>query len=62
MGACPGRRHRPDPGTKRRAFIEENAAADDVRLSDDDLARLHQIAPAGAAAGDRYADMTPVGR
>ena len=52
----------PIPGTKRRAFIEENAAADDVRLSDDDLARLHQIAPAGAAAGDRYADMTPVGR
>ncbi len=52
----------PIPGTKRRALIEENAAADDVRLSDDDLARLHQIAPAGAAAGDRYADMSPVGR
>ena len=52
----------PIPGTKRVAYLEQNAAADDVRLSADDLRRLDEIAPSGAAAGDRYADMTPIGR
>jgi aryl-alcohol dehydrogenase-like predicted oxidoreductase len=50
----------PIPGTKRVAYLEENAAAAEVSLSDDDLARLEEIAPAGVAAGDRYADMSSI--
>ncbi len=47
----------PIPGTKRRTYLEENVAAVDIELSDDDLARLDEIVPPGAAAGDRYPDM-----
>src|SRR4051794_35062291 len=50
----------PIPGTKRVSYLEENVAAADVSLSEDDLARLEEIAPAGAAAGDRYADMSSI--
>jgi aryl-alcohol dehydrogenase-like predicted oxidoreductase len=49
----------PIPGTKRRTYLEQNAAALDVELDADDLTRLSE---AGQAAGDRYADMTPVER
>jgi aryl-alcohol dehydrogenase-like predicted oxidoreductase len=52
----------PIPGTKRVAYLEQNVAADEVRLSPDDLQRLDEIAPRGAAAGDRYPDMSVVGR
>lgn len=39
----------PIPGTKRLAHLEENLAADDVRLSDDDLGALDRVpAPVGA--------------
>ncbi len=44
----------PIPGTKRRSFLEENAAAADVNLTPADLARIEEIAPKGAAAGLRY--------
>ena len=44
----------PIPGTKRRARVDENAAAADIELTDDDLARLGAIAPPGIAAGERY--------
>src|SRR5436305_1506641 len=44
----------PIPGTKRRRYLEENAAAVDVELSDDDLARIEAELP--PAAGARYAD------
>jgi aryl-alcohol dehydrogenase-like predicted oxidoreductase len=44
----------PIPGTKRIKYLDENIAALDVTLSDDDLRRLDQILPPGAAAGDRY--------
>ena len=44
----------PIPGTKRRSYLEENAGALSVQLSDDDLARLEAIAPPGAAVGGRY--------
>jgi aryl-alcohol dehydrogenase-like predicted oxidoreductase len=47
----------PIPGTKRRTYLEENVAAVDVSLTDDDLKRLDEILPPGAAAGDRYPDM-----
>ncbi len=44
----------PIPGTKRRKYLEENAAAVDITLTPDDLRRIEDIAPKGAAAGDRY--------
>jgi aryl-alcohol dehydrogenase-like predicted oxidoreductase len=49
----------PIPGTKRRKYLEQNAAASDVVLSDDDLRRLEAIVPQGAA-GARYANMAEV--
>jgi aryl-alcohol dehydrogenase-like predicted oxidoreductase len=42
----------PIPGTKRRAYLEENAAAADVELTDEDLRRIDQEVP--EAAGERY--------
>ncbi|MDW6024265.1 aldo/keto reductase [Mesorhizobium sp. BAC0120] len=44
----------PIPGTRRIRYLEENATAVDVVLTDDDLRMLDAVAPAGAAAGDRY--------
>lgn len=44
----------PIPGTKRVKYFEENAAASDITLSDDDLARLDEAFPVGAATGERY--------
>jgi aryl-alcohol dehydrogenase-like predicted oxidoreductase len=51
----------PIPGTKRRAYLEENVAAGEVQLSEDDLATIEAAFPVGAGAGDRYPDMTPLG-
>ncbi|MHB8381808.1 MAG: aldo/keto reductase [Candidatus Binataceae bacterium] len=50
----------PIPGTKRRKYLEENAAAVSVTLSKSDMARIQEAAPKGFAAGDRYYDMRPV--
>jgi aryl-alcohol dehydrogenase-like predicted oxidoreductase len=50
----------PIPGTKRIQYLEENAAAADVELTAEDLARIDAIAPRGVAAGDRYADMSSI--
>jgi aryl-alcohol dehydrogenase-like predicted oxidoreductase len=44
----------PIPGTKRRTYLEENLGALNVRLSPQDLARIDEVAPHGAAAGLRY--------
>jgi aryl-alcohol dehydrogenase-like predicted oxidoreductase len=52
----------PIPGTKRLRYLEENVAAASVELSEDDLRRIDEAAPRGGAAGDRYADMSPVNR
>ena len=52
----------PIPGTKRQTYLRENIAALDIVLSADDLAALDAVAPVGAAAGDRYADMSSVNR
>ncbi len=52
----------PIPGTKRRRYLEENVEATELTLSQEDLARIDEVAPVGAAAGDRYADMSPMGR
>ena len=37
-------------------------AADDIRLTDEELRRIDEVLPVGAASGDRYGDMTPVHR
>ena len=52
----------PIPGTKRVKYVEENAAAAGVTLGADILARLERDIPKGAAAGDRYGDMSFVNR
>lgn len=44
----------PIPGTKKIKYLEQNAAAVHVKLSDEDLAKLDAIAPPGVAAGMRY--------
>jgi aryl-alcohol dehydrogenase-like predicted oxidoreductase len=44
----------PIPGTKRRKYLEENAAAVDLKLTPGDLRRLGEVFPTGAAAGLRY--------
>ncbi len=44
----------PIPGTKRRSYLEQNAAALDITLTQDDLDRINAIAPQGVAAGLRY--------
>jgi aryl-alcohol dehydrogenase-like predicted oxidoreductase len=44
----------PIPGTKRRTYLEQNAAAADLRLTDEDLAALEKAAPRDAVAGGRY--------
>jgi aryl-alcohol dehydrogenase-like predicted oxidoreductase len=46
----------PIPGTKRRKYLEENAAAADITLTDEDLRRIEQAMPKGSAAGERYAE------
>jgi aryl-alcohol dehydrogenase-like predicted oxidoreductase len=52
----------PIPGTKRRTYLEQNAAASELELSEDDLRRLDEAFPPGIAAGARYADMSSIGR
>ena len=49
----------PIPGTKRVARLEENAGAVDVRLTADQLTRLTSVQP---PVGERYADMSRIGR
>ncbi|MEU4715970.1 aldo/keto reductase [Micromonospora purpureochromogenes] len=53
----------PIPGTKRVRYLEENAAAADIRLTPQQRDRLGAAVPAGAVAGERYpeASMRTVG-
>jgi aryl-alcohol dehydrogenase-like predicted oxidoreductase len=44
----------PIPGTKRRKYLEENAGAVKVKLTPEDLRRIEEVAPHGAASGARY--------
>jgi aryl-alcohol dehydrogenase-like predicted oxidoreductase len=44
----------PIPGTKRRGYLEENAAAAGIKLTKEELERIEQVFPRGAAAGARY--------
>src|ERR671928_192212 len=54
----------PIPGTKRREYLEENVAAADITLTEEDLRRIEEAAPVGVAAGERYneAGMSTVNR
>jgi len=49
-----GREFVPIPGASRRAHLEENSGALQVTLTRDELKRIDEIAPKGAAAGERY--------
>ena len=44
----------PIPGTKHIRYLDENIGALDVKLTGEDLKRLDEILPPGAAAGERY--------
>jgi aryl-alcohol dehydrogenase-like predicted oxidoreductase len=44
----------PIPGTKRRKYLEENAGGMSIALTADDLRRIDEVAPHGAASGARY--------
>jgi aryl-alcohol dehydrogenase-like predicted oxidoreductase len=46
----------PIPGTKRRKYLEENVAASNVKLATQDLRRLEEVTPKGAASGQRYSE------
>jgi aryl-alcohol dehydrogenase-like predicted oxidoreductase len=52
----------PIPGTKRRKYLEENVAAVGITLTDEELKRIDEAAPKGAASGERYPDMSTVNR
>jgi len=52
----------PIPGTKRVRYLEENAEAVEVELTEEELERIEQAFPKGAAAGERYPDMSSIDR
>jgi aryl-alcohol dehydrogenase-like predicted oxidoreductase len=52
----------PIPGTTKVANLEQNVAATEIELTEDDLAQIDAIAPAGVAAGERYPDMSSIDR
>ena len=52
----------PIPGTKRRKYLEENAAAATIALGADELKRIDAAFPKGMTVGNRYADMSTVNR
>lgn len=52
----------PIPGTKHLNYLKENIDALNIELSHDDIARINAVAPKGATAGQRYADMSTVNR
>jgi aryl-alcohol dehydrogenase-like predicted oxidoreductase len=45
----------PIPGTKRRKFLEENAAAAEVKFTPEEVAELEATVPENEVAGERYA-------
>ena len=46
----------PIPGTKRRKYLEENAAAADIKLAPAEVAELEAAVPQSEIVGDRYAE------
>jgi aryl-alcohol dehydrogenase-like predicted oxidoreductase len=51
-----GNDHFPIPGTKRRKYLEENAAATDISLTAAEIAELEAAVPQHEVAGERYAE------
>jgi aryl-alcohol dehydrogenase-like predicted oxidoreductase len=51
----------PIPGTKRRAYLEENLAATDVALDPVELATIDEVFPTDQSFGARYPDMSSIG-
>ena len=49
----------PIPGAEERRYLEQNIAACDITLSDDELARIDAAVPRGAAAGGRMPEGEP---
>jgi aryl-alcohol dehydrogenase-like predicted oxidoreductase len=47
----------PIPGTKRRTYLEQNAAAVGIMLTRDEIAEIESAVPLDAIAGDRYTDV-----
>jgi aryl-alcohol dehydrogenase-like predicted oxidoreductase len=52
----------PIPGTKHIEYLKENIEAASIKLTGEDLKRLDEAVPAGAASGDRYPDMSTVNK
>ncbi|MEH2412785.1 aldo/keto reductase [Nostoc sp.] len=52
----------PIPGTKRRTYLEENIAATEITLTEQELNRIEAVAPKDIAAGERYPDMSTLNR
>ena len=52
----------PIPGTKQRKYLQENAAALEVKLSVEELQDIDVAFPKGIAFGNRYPDMSTVNR
>ena len=52
----------PIPGTKRRKYLDENAAAADIALTPAEVAEIEIAFPADAVAGERYASMASIDR
>jgi aryl-alcohol dehydrogenase-like predicted oxidoreductase len=52
----------PIPGTKRVRYLQENTAAAEVVLTDQDMAAIEAAVPADAVVGDRYANMSSIDR
>jgi aryl-alcohol dehydrogenase-like predicted oxidoreductase len=50
----------PIPGTRRKTYLAENAAAADIELTEADIAALDALFPPAAAEGDRYASMANI--
>ena len=52
----------PIPGTRHIDYLQQNIAAVDIHLTEADIRHLEEIFPKGAAAGQRYADMSNINR
>jgi aryl-alcohol dehydrogenase-like predicted oxidoreductase len=52
----------PIPGTKRAHYLDENLAAAEISLTDEELSRIDEVAPKGGTAGDRYPNMSTINR
>ena len=52
----------PIPGSKRRSHLEDNVAAVDIELTEEQIRKLEQALPKDSAAGKRYGDMSTVNR